>query len=209
MEILHWLLFCATELFLCLAPGPAVIYVMTQGVKSGYQASLHANAGIISGNIIYFVISATGVGALLMTSHDLFTVIRWVGAAYLIYLGFKTFFGKSELAPDALPISHSGFEIYKTGLIIQLSNPKNLIYFIAILPQFLSPESSLATQILILGLSSVVIEVAVLMLYGNFGNYMRTQFNQRINKASLFKYVDRIAGGALVGIGASIASIQK
>ena len=88
-----WLLFATTETGLCLTPGPAVLFVLSHGLAAGGRASLWANAGILAGNAFYFLLSALGLGVMLLASQALFTAIKYAKAAYLIYLGGRTMMG--------------------------------------------------------------------------------------------------------------------
>jgi homoserine/homoserine lactone efflux protein len=88
-----WLVFVAAEFVLCLTPGSAVLFVASLGLSRGGRASLWANAGILTGNTFYYVLSAIGVGAILLASYEIFTALKYIGAAYLVYLGARTFFG--------------------------------------------------------------------------------------------------------------------
>src|SRR5260370_39286944 len=92
----EWTLFAITETVLCLTPGPAVLLVLSQAMARGTAASLWSNLGILSGNTLYFVISATALGAIILAAHGLFFAVRWIGAGYLVWMGVHAFFGRSD-----------------------------------------------------------------------------------------------------------------
>ena len=100
-----WMFFSATEALLCLTPGPAVLFVISHGLTRGGRASLSANAGILAGNSLYFVLSALGLGAILLASHEFFTLVKYVGAAYLVYLGVQTIRGRGLALPSTRSVS--------------------------------------------------------------------------------------------------------
>ena len=169
MNLETWLLFCATETVLCFTPGPAVLLVVSLSLTRGGAAGLGASLGILAANAAYFVLSATSLGAVLLASWELFSLIKWLGAAYLVWLGLRLIaaaFRRAPLAPadDGIrPARRLGS--FSHGFVTQGANPKSLLFFTAILPQFIDPLHPVASQVAVLGVSSVVIELAVLSLY--------------------------------------------
>src|SRR5262245_32145790 len=168
MSLEAWLLFCATETLLCFTPGPAVLLVVSQSISRGVRAGLAASLGILTANTAYFALSATSVGAVLVASWRAFTVIKWIGADYLVWLGAKLVIGKHGYAfrTDVGGTSEqSRRRAFSLAVLTQAANPKSLVFFTAILPQFINPRAAVAPQILILGISSVAIEFVVLAIY--------------------------------------------
>ena len=159
------------ETALSLSPGPAVFYVVSQGVRGALRRALPAAAGIISANAIYFALSATGLGAILAASARFFTVAKWAGAAYLIYLGTTALLSARQahtvaLDNSAAPIACDLRRIYVGALALQLANPKALLFFLALLPQFIDPAQAVVPQMLILAASSILPEFCILLGYG-------------------------------------------
>jgi threonine/homoserine/homoserine lactone efflux protein len=200
-----WAVFVVTEIVLSLTPGPAVLFVVSQGLRHGGSKSIWANTGILSGNAFYFLLSATGLGALLLASHTLFLVVKWLGAGYLIYLGFTTFLNKGtegSLAQENVsPTKMSGPRLWLRGFALQMANPKALIFFTALLPQFINPAEPVAWQVLILGISSVVAEFFVLVGYG----FLAGRASHLARLPRFVRLTDRVAGVLLVGAGAGLA----
>jgi threonine/homoserine/homoserine lactone efflux protein len=195
--------FTGTEAVLCLTPGPAVLFVLSYGLARGGRASLWANAGILAGNAFYFALSALGLGAVLLASHEIFAVIRYVGAAYLIYLGFLTIRG-SGLALRAADLHQANSRDWSTltrGFTLQAANPKALVFFVALLPQFIDAARAIWPQVLILGVTSVVIEFFVLAGYGCLASHASTLARQ----PRFVTATNRASGGMLVAAGAGIA----
>ena len=198
-----WIFFAATEGLLCLTPGPAVLFVISHGLTRGGRASLSANAGILSGNSLYFVLSALGLGAVLLASHAFFTVVKYAGAGYLIYLGIQTIRGAglAMQASGRAPSDGGGWRTLARGFALQAANPKALIFFVALLPQFLDARRPIAPQVAILGVTSVVIEFVVLAGYG----YLAARAMRLARQPRFVAVTNRVSGGMLVLAGTGIA----
>jgi len=202
-----WLFFSGTEALLCLTPGPAVLFVLSHGLAQGGRASLWANAGILTGNTFYFLLSALGLGAVLLASHEVFTVIKLLGAAYLVYLGIRTIagVGLGLRAGRVVGATTRDWATLGRGFALQAANPKALMFFVALLPQFIDPARPIALQILILGVTSVIIEFFVLAGYGYLAGRAATLARQ----PRFVALTNRVSGGMLVAAGAGLALDER
>jgi homoserine/homoserine lactone efflux protein len=202
-----WTAFFVIETALCLTPGPAVLLVLSQALTRGSLKAIWSIGGIIAANTVYFILSATGIGAILMASYDLFFAIKWLGAAYLVWLGVSAFLGRSKTlsirAGDGAPVAAS--RLFLNGFILQMSNPKALVFFTALMPQFLNPHAALAPQVAILAATSMVIEFAVQILYA----LLAGRAAHLAAQPRFARITDRVAGTLLIGAGIGMAAIRR
>ena len=203
MTLQTWLLFCLTETILCLIPGPAVLFVLSTALRRGFAASNSAALGILAGNTFYFALSASGIAAVIVASHTVFTVIKWVGAIYLVWLGLRMLLRPPQQTDGGEPPEEGRNRVFVRAFVVQASNPKALIFFVALLPQFINPGLAVPRQILILGLSSVSIEFMVLSAYGALATQARNVARRRFSDA-----LERIGGAVLVAAGARLAWVR-
>lgn len=207
------LLFALTEFLLSLTPGPAVLLVLGLAIRGGARLGLAASAGVIATNIIYFGLSALGVGAVIVASATLFTILKWVGAAYLAYLGIQMIrplvrhlvhgepVETAALPGAALP---SAGKAFRRAMVVQAANPKNLAFFVALLPQFVTPGEGVAMQLVLLGVVSVLVELPILVAYA-----LLAAASTRFIRARVILWIEGVAGGILVGLGAALAAARR
>lgn len=207
MNLETYLIFVVTTGVVCLTPGPAAILVVAQGISNGFRRSYWAIAGIALANSVYFALSATGIAALLVASNTLFSVIKWVGVAYLFWLGISALRSKaSALTVTADPgEAVHGMRAFWQAVVVELSNPKALLYFVALLPQFVDPAKPVAMQMLVFGLTCVALDVFAYSLYAWLGSKTR-RFSAN---AGFVKASNRAAGGLLMVAGALMATVKR
>jgi len=201
-----WSLFLVTETILCLTPGPAVLFVLSQGLGGRAGASIRASFGILAGNAFYFLLSATGLGAILLASYDLFFCIKWAGAAYLIWLGLRALraTGTVLAAKPATREPGSG-RVFARAFAVQAANPKAIVFFTALLPQFIDPAGSVPFQVAILALTSIAVEFIVLASYGFFAG----QVSRLADEPRVTAFLERTAGVLLIGAGLRMAALRR
>lgn len=134
------LAFTAMHIAMSFSPGPAVLLVSTQGMARGFGSGVAASLGILAGNTVYFALSVFGLGAVLVSSALLFTIVKWAGAAYLVWIGINTLRHAHRAALPGRPVEADAVgSAFRQGLVKQLANPKSVLFFGALLPQFIIP----------------------------------------------------------------------
>jgi len=193
--------FALLECTLCVIPGPAVLYVVSTALRRGTPTGLAGAAGIVAGNSVYFLLSACGVAALLSASYELFSILKWCGVAYLAYLGLRALLARDaglELEAGS-PAANS--RAFSGALVTQLSNPKAIVFFVAILPQFVDAHKSVWLQLLVLALLSAAIEFTVLSGY----TFAAARLRRAGVAARAGLLIERAGGALLLAIAAFLA----
>ena len=202
-------LFAVTEFFLSLAPGPAVFLVISKSLGGRFGAGLAVSAGILSVNVLFFLLSALGVGAAIVAAPWLFMMIKITGAAYLAYLGGRGLYDvwrvsqQSQDGNDVVvaPIASASFgRDFMAAVLVQASSPKNIIIFLSIIPQFVDPAGPIFLQFAALCAVSVLVELPILAGYAALAVYLVS----RVKQACIRNGLECLAGVTLLVLGASL-----
>ncbi|MDB5173256.1 MAG: Lysine exporter protein [Phycisphaerales bacterium] len=157
--------FLAASFILAITPGPGVLYIVTRSLAQGRRAGLASVAGVAAGNLGNAIGAAVGLAAWFAVSSFAFTVVKYAGAAYLIYLGLRTLLSKGDKANPVAPSSATPARIFRDGLVVALLNPKTAIFFAAFLPQFMGRHATSASGCILLGAMFVAIAATTDSLY--------------------------------------------
>jgi len=169
MSVDHWFAFVAASVVLLLIPGPTILTVISYSIAHGRRANVPLVAAVALGDSTALVVSLLGLGALLATSAFWFTVVKWVGGLYLVYLGIKLLRAgvwAPELAARAAP--QSRWRLFANTWLVTALNPKGIVFFVAFLPQFINPAASVAPQLWVLASTFVVLATLNATLYATF-----------------------------------------
>lgn len=196
------LLFTVTTALACFMPGPAAVFAVSVGTARNRALLGQAIAGIALANVLFFALSAAGIASLLVSSPTVYGAVRWVGAAYLVYLGIRLlFFTSAPVAGGASPRDGGGGgALFAKGFVLQIANPKALLYFSALLPQFITPSQPLAGQFVTFCLITVALDVCAYAFYGALGFGAA-----RLSSTALLDGIRRVAGVAFVAAGIRLA----
>src|SRR6516165_4681582 len=201
-----WLLYAATDAFAYLVPGPAVFFIVSQALARNAGRTSWAILGVLSAEVMYFVLSATGLALLLTASYDLFFAIKWLGAAYLVWLGIQAFRGQATafaVGPAAKPVSPLRSAVH--GFVMNAANPKVLLFYTAIVPQFVNPHAAIAPQMLILGVTGLSVGAVISAGYA----LMAARMARRLAGRAYAKITNRITGSLLTTAGAGMAALRR
>jgi threonine/homoserine/homoserine lactone efflux protein len=201
--------FSVAALALIVVPGPAVTYVLAQSIDKGRRAGLVSALGVASGGLFHVAAAVIGLSALLASSATAFTVVKLVGAAYLIVIGLRRLLARDEDEPDAAPAAVGGSyrRIYLQGVLINVLNPKTALFFLAFLPQFVDPSrGSGAAQIAVLGFVFVAIAVVSDSAYALAAAALSGRLKASVRAMRIKRW---FTGGVFVALGATAATAKR
>ena len=206
MSLDTFLLYLAAWTLVALSPGPAVMFAMSQAARHGMRGATAGTAGILLGHFVCFVLVAFGLAALLASVNGAMTAIRIVGALYLMYLGVRMILSKPGEAAN-LPVAtarKADGGIALQGLLVQLTNPKNLMFVLAFLPQFIAPDRALLPQLGIMLTVTVVIDAICLLAYAQIA----ARGARALKGSRVVMWIERVFGAALIVFGVRLLATK-
>ncbi|EKO3395076.1 homoserine/homoserine lactone efflux protein [Vibrio fluvialis] len=204
MDTHVWLAYVATAIVFSLAPGSGTVNSISNGLSYGTRKSLASIAGLQIGLAIHIMLVGAGIGALVAQSALAFAIIKWVGAVYLVWLGIQKWRDRSSLVADAATQTLSAGTLLRKAVLINLTNPKSIVFLVALFPQFLEPARDQMTQLLVLGITTVTIDSFVMLGYTS----LASQMGRFIRSDRIMRKINRVFGSMFMGGGALLAAAK-
>ena len=193
MNIEIWLAYITTVLVLMSTPGPSQLLMLSNSIQNGFKKSLSTAAGDLSANFLQMIVASVGLVSLIQNAHQFFIFVKWAGVAYLVYLGLKLILSKNTHSIENSNNQRSAKSLYWQGFITSAANPKAIIFFAALFPQFINPTEPLLLQFAILSATYLLTDAIFLSFYGKFSELIAKQLS-----SSFSKYFDKVSGTFLI-----------
>ncbi len=206
MTLAAWFAFAAASTVLLLIPGPTVLLVVSYALTQGRKVAIATAAGVALGDFTAMTLSLAGLGALLAASATLFTALKWIGAAYLIYLGVRLW-RAPPVPPDVMsePAEGAARTIFGHAFIVTALNPKSIAFFVAFVPQFIAHDVPLLPQLVIMEATFVGLAAVNALAYALAADRLR----RSIRQPGVLKWMNRAGASCLVGMGAATAALAR
>ncbi|MEO1493811.1 MAG: LysE family translocator [Pseudomonadota bacterium] len=201
-----WLAFVAASTVLLMIPGPTVLLVLSYALTQGRRVALATVAGVALGDFIAMSASLAGLGALVLASAQLFTVLKWIGAIYLVWLGIKMLRSASSMTldeTDAGTLPPRG--VFGHAAAVTALNPKSIVFFIAFVPQFVDPTAALLPQFAILITTFVGLAALNALAFALLADRLRRQ----IKRPAVLTWLGRAGAATLIGMGVMTAALRR
>ena len=211
MELQVWMAYFVASWAIALSPGSGAVLSMTHGLAYGVKKTSTTIAGLQLGLAVILLVAGVGVGALLLASATAFTVVKFAGAGYLIWLGFNQWRARVGVVPEAGEAATaqaavpSARERFVMGFFTNVTNPKGIVFMVAVLPQFIDPQRGLWLQLLILLATTVVVDLIVMHGYA----FLASRAQRWLATARARRAQNRVFGGVLMAMGASLLLVKR
>jgi len=206
MSLEIWLAFFLAATIILVIPGPTIILVVGQAIAHGGKAVIPLVAGVTLGDFTAMTLSILGLGAILKASATLFSVLKLIGAGYLLYSGIKLWRSNPKDRENSFSTTKaSNRELFRSAFIVTALNPKSIAFFVAFLPQFINPQNRTFPQLLILGATFLSLATINAALYAIFAGRLR----DTMQNTTVRRWFNRCGGSALIGAGVFTAAMQR
>ncbi|MFT8212139.1 MAG: homoserine/homoserine lactone efflux protein [Symbiopectobacterium sp.] len=205
MTLDWWLTYLLTTLILSLSPGSGAINTMSTAISHGYRGAAASIAGLQVGLAIHIVLVGIGLGALLSQSLLAFDILKWLGAAYLIWLGIQQWRAAGSLDLHALAGTMPRRQLFRRAILVNLTNPKSIVFLAALFPQFIVPHQPQVAQYLILGVTTVAVDIMVMIGYAT----LATRIAVWLKGPRQIRLLNRLFGSLFMLVGALLATARK
>lgn len=206
MDLSVWITYFVATIILSVSPGPGVFSSISSGLHHGFRLGLWNGVGMQAANILLVGIVSLGLGAILLASETLFAVIKWLGVAYLVYLGVVTWRAPARGFEDpGDDRARTPRAVFLRGFFVNITNPKGIIFFAAILPQFIDVARAQLPQYAILAVTTFVVDLVVMLGY----TALAARVLRVMREPSHLRWVNRTLGGAFVAAGIALASFRR
>jgi len=206
MDLGVWLTYLLATIILSVTPGPGVFSSISSGLHHGFRLGLWNGVGMQLANMVCVAVVALGLGALLIASETLFTVVKWMGVAYLIYLGVVTWrTPPTAFQEDRDDHASTVREVFARGFLVNITNPKGIIFFAAIFPQFIDVARPQLVQYVILGATTFVTDLAIMMAY----TALAAKVFRAMSEPAHLRWVNRSLGSLFVAAGLALAGWRR
>lgn len=209
MDIHTWTAYFLAATLIAISPGSGAILAMSHGLNYGVRRTHATIAGLQAGLLVILLVAGAGVGSLLVASELAFSIVKTLGAAYLIYLGWSQWRSTGTLAPMAGTSTHANVlpagRRWLSGFLTNVTNPKGIVFMVAVLPQFISPGRPLWLQLLVIALTTLAVDTVVMHGYAFAASRLQTLFKN----AQAIRLQNRVFGGLLMAVGAGLFFVKR
>jgi len=206
VELSVWVTYFIATIILCVSPGPGVFSSISAGLHHGFRLGLWNGVGMQAASFIVVMVVAFGLGAVLLASETLFTAVKWAGVIYLIYLGIVTWRAPARgFVEDRDDHETTARGVFMRGFWVNITNPKGIIFFAAVLPQFIDVARPQAPQYAIFAATTFAVDLAVMMVY----TALAARVLRVMRDPAKLRWVNRTLGGAFIAAGVALASFRK
>jgi homoserine/homoserine lactone efflux protein len=205
MDLSVWITYFIATIVLSVTPGPGVFSSISSGLHHGFRLGWWNAVGMQVANVIWVGVVSLGLVAILIASETLFAAVKWAGVVYLVYLGIATWRAPARGFEDRPDEAHTAWDVFLRGFFVNITNPKGIIFFAAILPQFIDVARPQLAQYAILAATTFAVDLVTMMAY----TALASRVLRVMRDPGHIRWVNRTLGGAFVAAGVALAGFRR